>query len=192
MEQRLTTTTGLTATRGTRHTGPTLTGYAAMFGKFSQDLGGFKEVIRKGAFVDSITTRDVRAFFNHEPNLILGRTKGGTLVLWEDSIGLGFTIHPPDTTQGRDVLELVKHHYVTGMSFGFSLPAHGDSWEYKSGVNIRILHKVTLHEVSVCPIPAYTDTTVSVREASSPAARAALDQRRRRLEQMEQYAHSLR
>ena len=184
MEQRLTTTTGLTVTRGIRHTGPTLTGYAALFGTFSQDLGGFVEKICKGAFAESITTRDVRAFFNHETNLILARTKGGTLTLWEDHIGLGFTIRPPDTTHGRDVLELVKSGYVTGMSFGFSLPAKGDSWEYKGGVNIRILHKVTLHEVSVCPIPAYADTTVSVREALGPAAVAELNRRRLRIHQL--------
>lgn len=155
-----------------------------MFGKFSQDLGGFLEVIRKGAFAASITTRDVRAFFNHEPNLILGRTKGGTLSLWEDHIGLGFTISPPDTTHGRDAMELVKSGYVTGMSFGFSLPANGDSWEYKAGVTIRILHKVVLHEISVCPIPAYADTSVFVREARSPAVVAELNRRRVRIQQL--------
>ena len=62
-------------------------GYAAVFDTFSRDLGGFKEIIRRGAF-DNVLNDDVRALFNHDANFVLGRTTSGTLTLKVDDTGL--------------------------------------------------------------------------------------------------------
>ena len=50
----------------------TLTGMAAVFGKLSENLGGFREIIEAGAF-DDTDLSDVRGLFNHDANFILGR-----------------------------------------------------------------------------------------------------------------------
>ena len=47
--------------------GNTLVGYAAVFNKYSDDLGWFKEKIQKGAFSKTIVDGDIRALINHDP-----------------------------------------------------------------------------------------------------------------------------
>ena len=73
---------------------PKITGYGAKYGKWSVDLGGFREKIKAGAFDEAIANCDVRALKNHDPNLLLGRTSSGTLQLASNSVGLQFTIGP--------------------------------------------------------------------------------------------------
>ena len=56
-------------------------GYAAVFNSLSEDLGGFREVIRRGAFTHTIAQgADVRFLINHD-GMPLARTKSGTLRL---------------------------------------------------------------------------------------------------------------
>ena len=64
-----------------------IVGHAALFDTLSADLGGFREKIDKGAF-NNADNNDVRALFNHDPNLVLGRNTAGTLLLYEDEKGL--------------------------------------------------------------------------------------------------------
>ena len=79
-------------------------GYAAVFNSPSEDLGGFFETIRPGAFGEAIEECDVRALVDHNPSLILGRLKAGTLRLAEDDRGLACEIDPADTNTGRDIV----------------------------------------------------------------------------------------
>ncbi|HEG42602.1 MAG TPA: HK97 family phage prohead protease, partial [Phycisphaerales bacterium] len=97
---------------------PKITGYAAKFGKWSEDLGGFREKIRVGAF-DDVLDDDVRALKNHDPNLLLGRTRSGTLRLTANKTGLRFEVDTPDTNVGRDTVEEIRRHDISGCSFGF-------------------------------------------------------------------------
>lgn len=139
-----------------------LTGYAAVFGALSEDLGGFRERIAPGAFRDSLGN-DIRALWNHNTDTVLGRTKSGTLVVEEDSRGLRVVILPPDTEQVRGLLESVKRGDVDQMSFGFRVETDGESWSEEGGVAIRTLTKVRLYEVSPVTFPAYEDTEVVAR-----------------------------
>ncbi len=138
-----------------------ITGYAAVFNKWSVDMGWFRERIKKGAFNKTIKENDdVRALINHDPNLIIGRTKNKTLELWEDKKGLGFNVKLPDTTYANDLKESISRGDITQNSFGFK--AIQDDWE-KDG-NSRTLLEVKLFDISPVTFPAYLQTSVKLRE----------------------------
>lgn len=147
----------------------TCVGYAAVFERFSDDLGYFREKIAPGAFAGCIG-QDVRALANHDPNLLLGRTKTGTCRISEDGLGLRTEIDLPDTDVGRSVAELVRRGDMDGMSFSFI--AEVDQWDYSAEVPVRTLIKVRdLYDVGPVTFPAYTDTSVAMRslDAQRPA-----------------------
>lgn len=139
-------------------------GYAAVFGKLSEDLGGFREKIDPGAFAKSIENDDIRALYNHDANYILGRNKAGTLILAEDDKGLAIEIDPPDTSYARDLMASIERKDITQMSFGFVTIR--DAWAYNENSKkevIRTLQEVRLYDVSPVTYPAYPQTSVKVR-----------------------------
>lgn len=141
---------------------PKITGYAAKFGKWSEDLGGFREKIRVGAF-DDVLDDDVRALKNHDPNLLLGRTKSGTLRLTANKTGLRFEIDPPDTNVGRDTVEEIRRGDISGCSFGFIIET--DEWRYLQDDTVErtIIKFRKLFDVGPVTYPAYPDTSVAAR-----------------------------
>ena len=143
---------------------PKLVGYAAKYNKWSQDLGGFTERIRPGAF-DDVVNDNVVALKNHDPNYIIGRTENKTVRLKSNSVGLHFEIDTPNTTVGKDTVEEVRSGLLQGCSFAFSLAENGDEWVYNSDGTIqRTINQLEqLFDISVCVFPAYMDTTVSAR-----------------------------
>lgn len=155
--------------------GMTFEGYAAIFDSPSEPLP-FIERIKRGAFNRSLTKarNDIKLLWNHETSSVLGSTRAGTLKLYEDERGLKVTATLPNTTQGRDAAVLLKRGDVDSMSFGFSVPAGGDSWNEDGSE--RVLKSVRLHEVSIVAFPAYTSTagTTSVRGLDKIAERAAI------------------
>ena len=99
--------------------GVKLSGYAAVFGQPSQDLGGFTEIIEQGAFGDALKDSDARALINHNQDLILGRESAGTLRLREDDKGLHMTISPPNTSYAKDLMESLTRGDIKEQSFSF-------------------------------------------------------------------------
>lgn len=143
---------------------PKITGYAAVFNSLSENLGGFREQIAPGAFSEAIGVDDVRALWNHNPDHILGRTRAKTLTLREDERGLAIEIIPPDTQLARDLMTSMERGDVTQMSFAFSVKPNGQNWGTGAdGEDVRTLTNVHLYDVSPVTYPAYTDTTVAVR-----------------------------
>ena len=137
--------------------GMTFEGYAAVFNSDSSPLP-FIERIAPGAFSKSLKSRnDIKLLWNHDTGIVLGSTRAGTLRLVEDSFGLKAVASLPDTQAGRDAAVLLKRGDVSAMSFGFTVPTGGDSWD-KTG-NVRTLNRVSLHEVSLVAFPAYSSTT---------------------------------
>lgn len=144
---------------------PKIRGYAAVFNNLSDDLGGFREQLTPGAFSDAMGRDDVRALINHDPNLVLGRNRSGTLVMKEDGNGLSVEISPPDTQAARDLVALMERGDVSQMSFAFTVSKEDQSWE-RSGTGpwIRTIRKVArLFDVSVVTYPAYPATSAAMR-----------------------------
>jgi HK97 family phage prohead protease len=154
-----------------------LEGYAALFNSRSENLGGFTETIKPGAFRASLKARNnVFLLYNHDTNAVLASTRAGTLTLAEDERGLKISASIAPTSTGRDVAVLVKRGDLQGFSFGFSMPARGGD-EWNSEGTERVLKSVRLHEVSLTPMPAYTATngTATVRGLDKIAQRAQVD-----------------
>jgi len=149
----------------------TLSGYLAVYGQRSVDLGNFTEIIHRGAFNGSMGG-DIRLLVNHNWDKPLARTTSGTLQLRDDDTGLGFTATMPNTTYANDLIESLSRGDISGCSFGFT--CNDDDWSQDevNGVT-RTLRDVTLHEGSiVTALPAYPQTFVSLR--SAPEAIKAL------------------
>ncbi|PAP79625.1 hypothetical protein B1759_15000 [Rubrivirga sp. SAORIC476] len=163
--------TGL-ETRAGEDDGPkVLVGYAAKFDKPS-NLRYFTEVIRAGAFSVAIDEGDdVRALFNHDVNLVLGRTKSGTLTLREDAVGLKVEITLPDTQLARDLCTSIERGDVDQMSFAFVVIEERWTEEVSEDAEgrsvrtvLRELLSVRLYDVSPVTFPAYDDTEIGVRD----------------------------
>lgn len=139
----------------------TIRGYAAVFNRPSSDLGGFKEVIDPAAF-DNVLDNDVRAAFNHEPSMILGRSSAGTLRIGVDGTGLHYEVDLPNNTLGRDVYESVKRGDIKESSFKFTVM--DDEWRDTDDGVVRTIKQVgRLIDVAPVSFPAYPDATVAAR-----------------------------
>ncbi len=162
MERRFFQTEIRAADQGSDSQTPQLNGYAAVFDQLSVQLYGmFREKIDRGAFAGTLGD-DIRALWNHDTNLPLGRTKANTLRLAEDAHGLRVEIDPPATQAGRDAVESIRRGDVDQMSFAFDVLE--DTWDMTdAGELIRTLRKVKLYEVSPVTFPAYQGTEVSAR-----------------------------
>ena len=139
-------------------------GYYAVFNSEYQLWEGASEIIKPGAFTNSVSG-DVRALINHDTTLVLGRTKPGTLTLRQDERGLWGSIRiNRDDVDAMNLYARVQRGDVDQCSFGFDIKREtfvdlGDGkcrWE--------IEEVDPLYEVSVCTFPAYTETSVSARK----------------------------
>jgi HK97 family phage prohead protease len=153
----------------------TISGYAALYGVETVIAGTFREVIMPGAFADTVKHDDVRALFNHDPNLVLGRTKSGTLTLSEDTKGLRYTVQiNSDDAMATDVAARIARRDVSGSSFGFRIanPEADETWEppaKRGGLPLRRLLRLQLFDVSPVVYPAYEETTVAARDGNADA-----------------------
>lgn len=145
---------------------PMLAGYAAVF-DVETDIGGwFREKIAPGAFADaiSVASADVHALFNHNPDLVLGRSRAGTLRMIEDEKGLAIEIDPPDTQDVRDLIVKMKRGDIDQMSFAFSMRGGAQRWDEGQDPPVRTIEKVgELFDVSIVTRGAYPTTEVGVR-----------------------------
>jgi HK97 family phage prohead protease len=151
----------------------TFTGYAALFGAPSAGLP-FTEVIAPGAFRRTLGRvadgkKIVSFLFGHDETRALATTASGRLSLTEDERGLKVEarLDPADPDAAGVISKLTHEARAMGMSFGFTIPKNGDSWDE----DLRTLREVNLFEVSVLSAgqtPAYPATLglTSVRKVA--------------------------
>lgn len=145
-----------------------ITGHAAVFDTPTVIEGAFREQFTRGAFVDAIASSDIACLWNHDSNLILGRTSAGTLRLSEDESGLLYECDPPDTQWGRDALVSIARGDVAGCSFRFE--ATEQDWTRGGEMPLRTVRGCRLLEVGPNVFPAYPSTNCQVRSAEDVMA----------------------
>lgn len=165
-------------------------GHPVVYSRWSEDLGGFREMILPGAATKTIKESDIRVLFNHDPNFILGRNKAGTATFEEDAKGVLMVNYPPDTDTIRDlVITPMERNDINQMSFSFSIvnpePAmpmdgmrYGDHWQMPTkagGLWERTISELRMYDGSVVTFPAYPQTDVGVRDALGLIDIAGLD-----------------
>ena len=161
LERRMLRTIELRAEPGSGEGMPAIVGHAAVFEALSEDLGGFRERIARGAFATTLGEDDIRALINHRSDYVLGRNRAGTLHLNEDEMGLAVRIEPPDTAFARDLIVSIERGDITGASIGFRTLT--DEWNLEDGDPVRTLKAVRLFDVSPVTFPAYPQTDVALR-----------------------------
>lgn len=146
--------------------GNQVAGHAAVFGQYAQ-LPGHLETLGRDAFKRALAEdQDVRLLVNHDPRLILARSKAGTLQLDVDDVGLRFNAELPDTSYARDIQASLARGDVDSMSFGFIPKADGWS-RAENGRQVRTITDLDLFDVSIVPFPAYQGTDVTLRSLSA-------------------------
>lgn len=126
-------------------------------------LGRYTEVIKRGA-LDEADLTDSRLLVNHDMTRIpLARTPK-TMQFKITDKGLEMTAELPNTEEAKTAYTAVKRGDLTGMSFAFTVPDGGDSYDAKT--NTRTITKIAkVLEVSLVNFPAYPTASAEARSA---------------------------
>lgn len=136
-------------------------GYAIVFDEPS-DLGGYTEIIERGA-LDNCDMTDVCMKYNHEDTvLIMARTRNRSLQLSVDDHGLRVYAELIDTTSNRDIYKSIRSGLLDKMSFAFIVS--DANWDTIDGRDTRRISGIAkLFDVSVVDVPAYDQTEIYAR-----------------------------
>lgn len=147
--------------------GLTLSGYAAVFNSpttIRDSLGEFTETIMPGAFRDSLAKRTPVLMFEHGRHPLVGSMPLGVIHrAEEDGHGLYIEARLTDNWLIQPVRDAVRDGAVDGMSFRFTVPNGGDSWNDTQ--TERSIMQLDCRELGPVVFPAYEPTTASVRSA---------------------------
>jgi HK97 family phage prohead protease len=132
------------------------------------DLGYFEEVITPGAFDYALSGEyDIRCLFNHESELILGRTKANTCNVFVNADGnLEYTWIPDyENPTHMSVVRSIMRGDITQSSFAFTIKEQSwsDSTKYGTMGKRTITQIDELFDVSPVTYPAYADTEADAR-----------------------------
>lgn len=139
-------------------------GYFSVFYSDYELFPGFTESIDPHAF-DKTITGDIRALWNHDTNIVLGRTSATppTLSIKIDSHGLyGEILINPEDQDAVNAYARIKRGDVRECSFGFDIISEKIT-ELSNGNWHSDILEVELYEVSPCAFPAYKETSISAR-----------------------------
>lgn len=153
--------------------------YALKFNRESDKLGVFTPFYEKidPRALDKADLTNVVALFNHDSNLVLGRstlTSGtiGAVELEVDGVGLRWRCTPTDTSYARDLMANMRAGVVNQCSFAFSLDPNdesADEWRFNKdrGAYERTIKSYQrIYDVSVVTTPAYPDTEAVLSQRS--------------------------
>ena len=146
-----------------------IAGVVIPYGVASSIAGVFEETFMPG----SVRFDSVLVNRQHERSMPLARLGHG-LELQDSATELRAEVRMPDTTDGRDTLELVKTGVLTGMSAEFHVQR--DEWPNDT---TRIIHEVQLRGIGIVDDPGHTGAVIDEVRARKSAGSAHLKRRRR-------------
>lgn len=175
MELELRQISGLEVRAGSDDGSVVIAGRGIPYGEWSEDLGGFRERLMPSTFRESIADDDIRALFNHNPDIVLGRKANGTLRLQEDERGVHYEVDVnPEDRDAMSAVARIQRGDITGNSFGFYIESRDDQeWEERDGMLWRTIRRARMRELGPQTFPAYPTSDVAVRSATAVLKEAA-------------------
>ena len=139
-----------------------LEGYFVKFNSETEIFEGYFEKIAPQAIKD-LNGADIRALFNHDSSMVLGRTVNDTLKLVKDDVGLKGTIKiNQEDPEAVAVYARVKRGDISGCSFGFYVTSN-EIEKRSDGTVLDTITGLELIEVSTVTFPAYPQTEINAR-----------------------------
>lgn len=139
-------------------------GYFIRYNEETELWPGVKEMVAPESVVGSLEKNDIRALYNHDTGLVLGRVGNSTLKLKSDSKGLyGVVEINENDKQAMDIYARVERQDINACSFGFNI-TNEEYTENEDGTVLFTLRDIDLHEVSIVNFPAYPTTSVQARK----------------------------
>jgi HK97 family phage prohead protease len=172
MKQEKRTFTGTVIARADGENMPKEIGGIAAVINSVTDLGYFEEVINAGAFDYALSKEyDIRCLFNHEAELILGRTKADTCKVFVNGDGnLEYTWVPDyENPTHMSVVRSIMRGDITQSSFAFTIKEQSWTTSEKYGnMGKRVITVIEdLYDVSPVTYPAYADTEADARSIAA-------------------------
>jgi uncharacterized protein len=150
-----------------------LEGYAVVFEQRStglQDRYGrkFTEIIKRGAFSQSMKSNNVSLVFLHSDNAEYADTDSGTLTLTEDDKGIQFRAKLPP--YAKTLRSKVGSGAVKGMSIGMIVQ---DADYQQDGT--RVVKRADLFHISPVYSPAYETEIKLTKTSNLPSMKMQID-----------------
>ena len=128
---------------------------------FSIDGIDYHEVIEPEA-LDNADLSDVVFRYNHNDQMFaMARTRGGSLQLTKDAVGILTRAELFDIQQARDLYKLIRAGVVDKMSFAFTIREESFDKETRTW-HVKSIDK--MFDVSAVDFPAYEQTSISARK----------------------------
>jgi HK97 family phage prohead protease len=159
--------------------GTKLVGRAIVYNSAYEDLG-FTEFIDPGAFYKSLRENQaIKAFWNHNSDIVIASRANETLRLTDGPGGLDFEADTTPEFRATPYFAALQRGDVDQCSFMFQTVQ--DKWSFaNSGDATRHVTEAKLFEISPVALPAYTATSVGVRDRVQDLT-ASLERRSKRL-----------
>lgn len=146
-------------------------GYAIIWDQESRLIstfwdGEFYEKIERGAADKVLASPNLNVKYKYNHDVMIARTKAGTLELVPDERGLKYIVPDlPNTTDANNLYEQIKRGNVYESSFAFIVHDSGQNWTTREdGANLRTISEFSyLDDVSSVDDGAYANTEVAVR-----------------------------
>lgn len=124
---------------------------------FSMDGNDYFEIIERGALKETDVS-DVFLKYNHSDNfMVLARTRNKTLTIEDREDGVYIRASLANTSEGKDLYELIKRGDIDKMSFAFTEKDGLFNEETKTWT-VRNITK--LYDVAAVTVPAYENTNI--------------------------------
>lgn len=147
----------------------TISGYGIVFNSESRTLRTsdgqkFVEIIKPESVDGLLDSDEIRAYFNHDKNIVLARNKR-TMTLTKDEIGVRYEFVPPNSPNGQNITEAILRGDVDTSSFAFTVADGGEQISRRSdGMIVRTITKMGgIYDMSPVSTEAYPTTSVGVR-----------------------------